>query len=142
MATHKEQACIYCGKVVTDRPGYPSPNYRRHLRVCWGRMRTFEYHDHTSAKFWSIELRGTNLVVRFGKIGTDGQSQMKKYDDAAKARMGYDKLVAEKVKKGYVEVGGAGALAALLAPTGTARSAKAPKAATSKKGTRAAGHDA
>jgi hypothetical protein len=38
MTTRKEQACIYCGKVVFDRPGYPSPNYRRHLRACKARI--------------------------------------------------------------------------------------------------------
>jgi uncharacterized protein (TIGR02996 family) len=103
-------------------------------------MHMFEFREEKSAKFWSIELQGKSFTVRFGKIGTTGQTQTKKFADEASAKKEYDKLVAEKVKKGYVEVG-----AAAAAPTGTAkapRAAEGPKAATkaaaSKKGARAA----
>jgi uncharacterized protein (TIGR02996 family) len=108
-------------------------------------MRHFEFRDDKSAKFWSIDLQGTRFTVQFGKLGTTGQTQTKDFADEATARKEHDKLVAEKVKKGYVEVGAAAAPGAPAMPTGTAKAAKAPKAAAkapkaaaSKKGARAA----
>ena len=68
-------------------------------------MRRFELVEGTSSKFWEIELTGTNFKVRFGRIGTNGQTQDKAFETEAKARTEHDKLVAEKVKKGYAEVG-------------------------------------
>jgi predicted DNA-binding WGR domain protein len=41
--------------------------------------------------------------VRFGRIGTPGQSQTKAFADEAKAKREADSLIAEKLKKGYVE---------------------------------------
>ena len=63
-------------------------------------MRTFVFNDGTSNKFWHIDLRGASFTVTFGKVGTKGQTQTK---DEAKARAAHDKLVAEKLGKGYVE---------------------------------------
>jgi predicted DNA-binding WGR domain protein len=42
--------------------------------------------------------------VRFGRIGTAGQSQTKSFADEARAKREAGNLIAEKVKKGYVEV--------------------------------------
>jgi predicted DNA-binding WGR domain protein len=72
-------------------------------------MPTFEFCDGKYAKFWSIELAGKSFTVRFGKIGTAGLTQTKKFADETNAKKEYDKLVADKVKKGYVEVGAAAA---------------------------------
>jgi uncharacterized protein (TIGR02996 family) len=66
-------------------------------------MRRFEYRDGKSAKFWAIELQGRELTVSFGKIGGPGQTQTRQFPGEAAARKEYDKLVAEKLKKGYVE---------------------------------------
>ena len=66
-------------------------------------MRTFEFTDDTSNKFWHIDLQGTTFTVTFGRIGTKGQTQVKDFPDAAQARKAHDKLVAEKLVKGYVE---------------------------------------
>jgi len=41
--------------------------------------------------------------VRFGRTGTTGQSQSKTFPDEARAKREVDNLVAEKVKKGYLE---------------------------------------
>ncbi len=35
-------------------------------------MRTFEYRDDKSAKFWNIEVHGAAFTVTFGRIGTAG----------------------------------------------------------------------
>lgn len=67
--------------------------------------RHFEFKDDKSAKFWDVSLDGSVLTVRYGKIGVAGQSQTKEFDDAGAARKHTGKLVAEKVGKGYVELG-------------------------------------
>jgi uncharacterized protein (TIGR02996 family) len=66
-------------------------------------MRTFVYSDGKSNKFWNIDLRGASFTVTFGKVGAKGQTQTKACPDAAKAQQAHDKLVAEKLGKGYVE---------------------------------------
>ena len=66
-------------------------------------MRTFVFKDATSDKFWNIDLRGERFTVAFGRAGSKGQMQAKEFPDAAAARKAHDKLVAEKLGKGYVE---------------------------------------
>lgn len=83
-------------------------------------MRHFEFQEGTSNKFWEIELDGDSFTVRYGRLGTDGQSQTKTFDSPDKAQKEYDKLVAEKVKKGYVEGGGGSAPAPATAPKAAA----------------------
>jgi predicted DNA-binding WGR domain protein len=70
-------------------------------------MRRFEFTEGSSKKFWEIELQDTGFTVRWGRIGTNGQSQQKSFANAQKALAEHDKLIAEKQKKGYAEVGGA-----------------------------------
>lgn len=62
-----------------------------------------EYSDAKSSKFWRIELDGKSHTVQYGRIGTNGQSKTKDFSDDAAARASFDKLVAEKRKKGYVD---------------------------------------
>ncbi|WP_257389260.1 WGR domain-containing protein, partial [Tahibacter caeni] len=66
-------------------------------------MRRFEFSEGGSNKFWEIAQNGADLVIRWGRIGTQGQSQAKSFADVAKAKSALDKLVAEKTGKGYVE---------------------------------------
>ena len=66
-------------------------------------MRTFEFKDGKSNKFWNIEREGKSFTVTYGRIGTDGQAQTKDFLSEDKAQAAHDKLVAEKVGKGYVE---------------------------------------
>ncbi len=65
--------------------------------------RTFHYRDGKSDKFWSIELQGDAHTVRFGRTGTQGQTQTKRFASAAEAQKSHDRLVREKLAKGYVE---------------------------------------
>ncbi|MCB9686452.1 MAG: WGR domain-containing protein [Alphaproteobacteria bacterium] len=69
-------------------------------------MRRFELVDGKSSKFWEIELDGASFTVRYGRIGTNGQSQTKDFPTAAKASAEHDKLIKEKTGKGYSEIGG------------------------------------
>jgi uncharacterized protein (TIGR02996 family) len=68
-------------------------------------VRSFEYRDAKSAKFWNIDLQGNSFTVTYGKIGTAGQSQTKSFPTAEKAQAEHDKLVREKTGKGYLETG-------------------------------------
>jgi uncharacterized protein (TIGR02996 family) len=68
-------------------------------------MRTFTYADDKSYKFWRIKLEGSSYTVRFGRIGTQGQTKTKTKDFAnpQAAQKAYDKIIAEKLAEGYVE---------------------------------------
>lgn len=66
-------------------------------------MRTFIYSDERSHKFWAIELAGNSFTVSYGKVGAAGQTQKKEFADEEKAKREYEKLIAEKLRKGYVE---------------------------------------
>jgi len=66
-------------------------------------VRYLEFIGGSSRKFWEISVAGNSFTVRFGRIGTAGQSQTKTFGDEAKAKREADGLIAEKLKKGYVE---------------------------------------
>jgi DNA ligase 1 len=66
-------------------------------------MRHFEFVGGNSAKFWEIEISGTDVNVRYGRLGTTGQTSEKSFPDQAAAQKHADKLIQEKLDKGYVE---------------------------------------
>jgi predicted DNA-binding WGR domain protein len=78
-------------------PPIPAPGAKA------GSARRFEFVGGSSQKFWEISIAGNSFTVRFGRIGTAGQSQTKSFSDDEKAKREAEKLIAEKVKKGYVE---------------------------------------
>ena len=65
--------------------------------------REFQLIEGTSQKFWAIELDAAAHSVHFGRIGTAGQTSRKEFATEAQAKASYEKLIAEKLKKGYVE---------------------------------------
>ncbi len=65
--------------------------------------RYFEFIEGSSSKFWEIRVDGTTFFTRYGKIGTDGQTTQKDFDDEDKTEAEANKLIAEKTKKGYAE---------------------------------------
>jgi predicted DNA-binding WGR domain protein len=83
-------------------------------------MARYEFQEGTTSKFWEIELAGTSFTVRWGRIGTAGQSQVKSFPSAAKAQAEHDKLVKEKLGKGYSEAGAAPIAPAPAAPRAAA----------------------
>ncbi|QLN37083.1 DUF4132 domain-containing protein [Escherichia fergusonii] len=66
-------------------------------------MKSYIYQDEKSHKFWAVGQQGNELHISWGKVGTQGQSQIKSFADAAVAEKAELKLIAEKTKKGYVE---------------------------------------
>lgn len=82
-------------------------------------MPRYELVEGTSSKFWQIEkAKGDTYKVSWGRIGSAGQTQLKKLTAAQ-----HDKLVGEKVKKGYALVGGKPAKAAKAVPAKAAKPA-------------------
>jgi len=65
--------------------------------------RYFAFVEGSSAKFWEISQNGKDVTVRFGKIGTNGQTQTKTLADADAATKHAEKLIKEKLGKGYQE---------------------------------------
>jgi predicted DNA-binding WGR domain protein len=91
--------------------------------------REFEFKEGSSDKFWKITLEGKSTVVNFGRRGTSGQTQTKEWGSPDEARKSFDKLIAEKTKKGYVETtSGATTATAATAPRAPRAAAAAPNA--------------
>lgn len=93
-------------------------------------MRRFEFVEGTSSKFWEIDRSGSTLTIRFGRIGANGQTQLKGLDTEEKAQKELDRLVAEKAKKGYVEVGAGASSAPPATAPSPAPAAPIPAAGT------------
>lgn len=91
----------------------------------------FQFNEGNSNKFWKIRLEGSSFTVHFGKVGTAGQVQTKQFATDAEAEKEYNKLVAEKVKKGYVEVSDGESVPAPVAPRTPAAQRTAFASATS-----------
>ncbi|MGW6936696.1 WGR and DUF4132 domain-containing protein [Lentzea sp. NPDC054927] len=76
-------------------------------------MRRWELVSGGSAKFWEIGRDGAVVTVRFGRLETAGQTQVKELASPEAAEAHAAKLVAEKEKKGYVAAGSVSSAAEL-----------------------------
>ena len=65
--------------------------------------RYFEFVEGGSSKFWSVWRTGSDVTVRYGKIGANGQEKSKTFNDDAAANKYYNEIIGEKIDKGYVE---------------------------------------
>jgi DNA ligase-1 len=65
--------------------------------------RRFEFVGGGSDKFWEISVSGKDVTVRFGRNGTNGQSSVKTLSDSAAAEKHAEKLINEKLGKGYTQ---------------------------------------
>jgi len=66
--------------------------------------RRFEFVGGNSAKFWQVTVAGTDVTVRFGRLGTEGQEQTKEFPSAEAASGHAERLIAQKAAKRYQEV--------------------------------------
>lgn len=66
--------------------------------------RRFEFTGDKSNKFWEITLAGAQHTVRFGRIGSKGQSVTKTFENTAAARRDCERLIRSKKAKGYREI--------------------------------------
>lgn len=91
------------------------------------RTRELVFAEGSSNKFWNIELSGDAHTVTFGRVGTAGQSKTKDFGSSEEAKQSFDKLVAEKLKKGYVDSNGSQEVKAAAAPAALAKTGKTAK---------------
>jgi predicted DNA-binding WGR domain protein len=70
----------------------------------WFEGRRFEFIGGNSCKFWEISVRGPEVSVRFGRIGSSGQTHIKRFADPGLALQHAEKLIQEKLGKGYQEI--------------------------------------
>lgn len=66
-------------------------------------LRHFEFISGQSAKFWGIEQQSNKVTVRYGRLHRPGQEQTKTFRDDQVASQHVEKMVGQKIKKGYVE---------------------------------------
>ncbi|MBI4861970.1 MAG: DUF4132 domain-containing protein [Candidatus Riflebacteria bacterium] len=66
-------------------------------------MRRFELVEGKSSKFWEVSRDGSSLSVRFGRIGSNGQTRTRSFASESDAEAELGRLVREKCKKGYTE---------------------------------------
>jgi predicted DNA-binding WGR domain protein/DNA polymerase III delta prime subunit len=64
------------------------------------------YNEGNSNKFWEAAIDGNKLIVRSGRVGTKGQVQVKTFAKETTAQLEKDKLVNDKITKGYKDVTG------------------------------------
>ncbi len=90
--------------------------------------RMFEFVEGSSSKFWEVWRSGSEVRTRYGKIGTAGQVTVKDEGTEEKGIKLYNKLIAEKTKKGYEEKTAGGAPSATTTMTMPPAQAKATAA--------------
>jgi DNA ligase-1 len=66
--------------------------------------RRFELVEGTSSKFWEVSRNGCDVTVRYGRIGSDGQTNAKMLADEAMAAAHAADLIRQKENKGYRSV--------------------------------------
>lgn len=82
--------------------------------------REFFMQDEESNKFWIIEQFENRYVTTHGRIGAKGRETQKEFATAEEAAKEVEKLIASKLKKGYVEGSAGGAANASATVKGAA----------------------
>lgn len=62
-----------------------------------------EFSDINSYKFYEVSVDDIEVIVRYGRIGTSGQTSRTTYPTKEKAQTAARKKINEKLKKGYVQ---------------------------------------
>ena len=69
--------------------------------------RRFEFIEGTSSKFWEITNNNREVTVRYGRIGSNGQTQTKSFTSDAAANTHALQQINSKLAKGYRELAAA-----------------------------------
>ena len=64
----------------------------------------FEFVGGNSSTFWEVRFLDCDVYVAYGRIGSTGQTSFKSLQTAEAATSHAEKLVREKMAKGYVAV--------------------------------------
>jgi predicted DNA-binding WGR domain protein len=65
--------------------------------------RRFEFVGGSSAKFYEVSVVGRDVHICFGRLDTAGQTQNKSFPSSDAAHKHAEKLVSQKLAKGYIE---------------------------------------
>src|SRR5262249_20678388 len=88
---------------AAPKPAAPVVKPKGPARLEGGGTRYFECTADGSSKFWEVSVAANILTTRFGKIGTAGRATTKAFPDQARAIDEAEKLIADKIRGGYVE---------------------------------------
>lgn len=66
-------------------------------------FRHYVFAGGASQKFWEVGVNRCELTVRYGRVGSAGQSKTKSFPNATAANRQAEKLIAEKTREGYFE---------------------------------------
>lgn len=86
----EQQETIPATVQPTVLPGFEDVHFERVVFI-----------DGSSNKFWEAGTSDNKLIIRFGRIGTRGQVQVKSFIDATTAAKEKEKALREKLSKGY-----------------------------------------
>lgn len=64
----------------------------------------FRFQQGSSDKFWKIAVSDLEVTVVFGRTGSKGSTVVKRFETPDRAKREAAKLIAEKVRKGYLEL--------------------------------------
>ncbi len=67
-------------------------------------MRRFEFIQGNQAKFWEVSRKGAILTISSGKIGGGSKTRTKQLGDFMAAEQEFDRLIRDKLRRGYNEV--------------------------------------
>lgn len=70
--------------------------------LSWDQPVYLEFSDAHSQKFYEVTLAGLTVTLRYGRIGTDGQTSSSHYATPEQAQAAAEKKINEKLRKGYV----------------------------------------
>ncbi len=66
-------------------------------------QRRLQFIGGSSAKFYEVAIEGNVVTTCFGRLGTAGQRQSKSFPDKLAAAKHAEKLIQQKLSKGYAE---------------------------------------
>lgn len=89
--------------VAAPEPGDPAPDEPEPEPSAAG-FSEFRFKQGSSDKFWKVAVSGVEMVVIFGRVGTKGSTVTKTFETPDRAKREATKLIAEKIRKGYLEV--------------------------------------
>lgn len=67
-------------------------------------IQALHFKNEKSDKFWLVETLDSEMMVNYGKIGTTGKYEIKRFDSSEECEKEAFKLINSKKKKGYEEV--------------------------------------
>ncbi|MEA5515412.1 WGR domain-containing protein [Nodularia sp. UHCC 0506] len=91
--SQEEAEDYYHSTILSNDPYYSPPSHTEPVYL--------ELSDDHSHKFYEVSVQGLAVMIRYGRIGTAGQTSSTTYSSPKKAEAEAEKKINEKLKKGY-----------------------------------------